>query len=212
MLTVMAAQDSVFLLHGMGRSRVSLLWLRHHLLSQGYDVHLFGYSTARQSLDEISRAFLAFVQQRAPGRSYHLIGHSLGNIIARNAFRFGYPDGLGRMVMLAPPNRPAKLAGELRHNPLFRRLTGDCGRKLGDPTFYAELPVPPVPFGVIAGGRGQRLTFDEPNDGIVAVEATKLSGMADWLLVPNIHSFIMNARVTREQCVHFIEHGRFHHG
>ena len=43
-------------------------------------------------------------------------------------------------------------------------FTGDSGQKLSEEEFYRNLPVPTVPFGVIAGDKGQRLTFNEPND------------------------------------------------
>ena len=202
--------------HGMGRTRASMLWLARYLRDRGYRVAPFGYAVRGAKLDAISLKFIEFIQNEVGstgGTRYHLVGHSLGNIIARNAFRFGYPDGLGRMVMLGPPNAPAKLAAILsRHamlGPVFRGMTGDSGQKLGDPSFYEQLPVPPLEFGIIAGNSGQRLTFDEPNDGIVAVSSTKLEGMADWIEVPHIHAMIANAAITHRQCAHFIEHGRF---
>ena len=216
MLACMSAGDTVVLAHGMGRTRASMLLLAKYLRGQHYRVELFGYAVRGIELDAITHQFLAFVRASMAHHdraAYHLIGHSLGNIIARNAFRFGYPAGLGRMVMLGPPNAPAKLAIDLNNHtvlsPLFKSMTGDSGQKLADPAFYATLPVPPVPFGIIAGTSGQRLTFDEPNDSIVTVSSTKLEGMADWLEVPNIHGMIANAAVTHRQCVHFIEHGCF---
>jgi triacylglycerol lipase len=111
--------------------------------------------------------------------------------------------------MLAPPNQPAHLAKLLTKNLIYRWFTGDSGQKLSEEEFYRDLPAPTVPFGVIAGDKGQSLTFSEPNDAVVTVESTKLEGMADWLLLHHGHTFIMNCKDTFEYCQHFIERGRF---
>jgi hypothetical protein len=140
---------------------------------------------------------------------YHLIGHSLGNIVIRNAFRKGYPPGLGRIVMLAPPNHPARLAKLLKENGLYRWATGDSGQKLSDEAFYGGLPTPSVDFAVIAGDKGQRLTFDAPNDGIVEVAGTKLDGMKGFAVVHHSHTFLMNSPDTFRLCRDFLGSGEF---
>ena len=79
----------VFLIHGMGRSRVSLMVLASRLKRAGHLVSLFGYSVARHDLDTIADRFVAHIESvleddgRRDGepRPYAIIGHSLGNII-----------------------------------------------------------------------------------------------------------------------------------
>jgi hypothetical protein len=183
--------------------------LGHRLRCRGYETHLFGYRPRRPTLDEISRELRGFVGERVRAPAYHFIGHSLGNIIVRNGFRHGFPPGLRRIVMLSPPNRPAKLASGLRRNPLFRFWTGDSGQKLADEDFYQSLPVPPVEFGVIVGDRGHRIGFDEPNDGVVSVEGAKLEGMADFVVLHHTHTLIMMASDTAALCQRFLETGAF---
>lgn len=175
----------------------------------GYRVANFPYSQTSDSLDEISEQLIEFIRADEEIDRYHLIGHSLGNVVIRNAFGVGYPPGLGRIVMLAPPNRPAQLAGDLKDNALYRWLTGDSGQRLSDEEFYRGLPVPNVDFGVIAGDRGQGITFDEPNDGVIAVTTTRLDGMVDFLVLHHTHTFIMNSGDTFDHCLTFLRHGRF---
>jgi hypothetical protein len=201
--------EAVVLLHGMGRSWISMALLGHRLRRRGYETHLFGYRPRRPTLDELSRALRSFVVERVPTPVYHFIGHSLGNIIVRHGFREGFRPGLGRIVMLAPPNRPARLAANLRDNRVFRYWTGDSGQKLADPEFYRTLPVPPVPFGVIVGDRGHRIGFEEPNDGVVSVEGAKLEGMSDFVVLHHTHTLIMMAQDTAELCHRFLASGRF---
>ena len=201
--------ETIVLLHGQGRTRLSMVVLGKRFRSAGYQTLNFPYNQTTDSLDEISDQLIEFVRKKGKTTTYHLIGHSLGNVIIRNAFRKKFPDGLGKIVMLAPPNHPAHLAKLLKKNPFYRMFTGDSGQKLSEQEFYRDLPVPTVPFGVIAGDKGQSLTFSEPNDAVVTVESTKLDGMADWILLHHGHTFIMNCKDTFEHCQRFIESGRF---
>jgi len=204
-------EDTVVLLHGMGRSRLSMAVLSHRFRQSGYRTFNFPYSQMRASLDDLSEKLVFFIKDKVDTPRYHLVAHSLGNVIIRNAFRKELPPGLGRIVMLAPPNQPAELAKRLRKNLIYRLFTGDSGQKLSEEAFYAELPVPAVDFGVIAGDKGQKISFSEPNDGLVAVEETKLEGMKDFLLLHHAHTFIMNSRETFEQSKRFLETGSFDH-
>ena len=112
------------------------------------------------------------------------------------------PAGLSRVVMLAPPNRPPRLAALLARHPMFRAFTRDAGERLTDPAFYEALPVPSVPTLVIAGTGGPRSRWlplgHVASDGVVAVDETPLEG-AEHRTVPALHTFIMNdARVAAE--------------
>jgi triacylglycerol lipase len=205
----MKKDDTVVLLHGQGRTRLSMVILSKRFRSAGYQTLNFPYNQTTDSLEEISGQLHEFIRKKVKTSSYHLIGHSLGNVIIRNAFRKEYPAGLGKIVMLAPPNQPAHLAKRLKKNPVYRIFTGDSGQKLSEEEFYRDLPVPTVPFGVIAGDKGQSLTFSEPNDAVVTVASTKLNGMADWILLHHGHTFIMNCKDTFEHCQCFIERGSF---
>lgn len=202
-------QQAVILLHGMGRTRMSMAVLGLRLRSAGYEVHRFGYSPRKSTLDELTAQLRELVESKVKAPDYHLIGHSLGNIIVRNGFHEGYRAGLKRIVMLAPPNGPAALAGMLRHLRLYQWLTGDSGQKLGDDEFYRTLPVPDVDFGVIAGNCGHRIGFHDANDGVVRVENTKLDGMRDWVEIDRTHTFIMFSEETFDLCLHFLDNGAF---
>lgn len=202
-------QETVVLVHGLGRSRASLWVLRRRLRQAGFVTRNFPYSPALHRFSTLSAKLHDFIVARVHTPTYHLVGHSLGNILIRARFQHGYPAGLGRIVMLAPPNHPPLLARKLRRCPPFQLFAGDSGKQLASEAFYASLPVPDVPFGVIAGNKGQRVTFDEPNDGIVTVESTRLNGMAEHLVLRHSHTFIMNARDTAEATVGFLRHGTF---
>jgi hypothetical protein len=176
---------------------------------EGYRAYSFPYSQRIASLGDLSDGLRLFIEEHVETPVYHLIGHSLGNIIIRNGFKKTYPEGLDRIVMIAPPNRPAELAQLFEDNPVYQWVTGEPGRKLADPSFYDELPVPRVEFGVIAGSISYGIGFDGPNDGVIKVENTKLPGMADWIILEHTHTFIMNSQDTFEHCRNFLETGAF---
>ena len=47
------------------------------------------------------------------------------------------------------------------------------------------------------------------NDGVVGVEAAKLDGARDFIVVPVIHSFLMDDAKVQQYALHFIAHGSF---
>jgi hypothetical protein len=116
------------------------------------------------------------------------------------------------LVMLATPNRPPRLAHRLRGVLPFRLATGDPGRRLGDPGFFADLPPPPVPYTIIAGTAGSRGRLSpfgaEPNDWIVAVGETLVSDADRPVLVPVGHTFMMADRAVRAAVRRAFDPGR----
>lgn len=203
----------VFLIHGMGRTPMSMMILKRRLEGAGHRVTLFGYLVTTQELDAIADRFVERVQttmaeDTAQGEGdWAVVGHSLGNIVTRRAFP-RLPASFRRFVMLAPPNRPPAIARALERNWIFRALTRDAGDKLTDPEFYDRLPVPDVPSLIIAGTRGPRLRWlpfhGQPNDCLVTVEETRL-GEVPVLEVHAAHSFMMNRRDVFETIVAFFD-------
>ncbi len=159
----------------------------------------FAYRVTQHDLAQIGARFVAHVRSHAAG-PYAIVGHSLGNVIARMASPT-LPPGLQRLVMLAPPNRSPRLAQRFHRLPVYDALFRDAGQRLADPAFYADLPVPNVPTLVFAGSLGPRarwLPFEGAmSDSVVAVDETFLPN-ADHRVVPAMHTMIMNdAEVTR---------------
>lgn len=204
----------VFLIHGMGRTTRSMRPLSAALQEAGFRTSIFGYQVRRESFEDIAQSFLHFVtrtlsEDEFDGAEYAIVGHSLGNIITRH-ISAELPSGWQRFIMLAPPNQPAKLAQRLRHHPLFQGLTKSAGQNLGDPSFYAGLPVPAVATLVLAGelgGWGRLLPRGErASDGVVSVEETRLMG-AKHRIVPAIHTLIMNHPTVRAEVLQFLQSG-----
>jgi hypothetical protein len=122
---------------------------------------------------------------------------------------------LGRVVMLAPPNHGSELADRLKQSAVGRWILGPAGCELG--TGASELPerLGPARFqaGVIAADGLVHpwfyRVFSGPNDGKVSVQSAKLEGMADFLVVPGSHTWIMWRGDTSRQVLAFLQHGHF---
>jgi alpha/beta hydrolase family protein len=186
----------VLLIHGMGRTVLSMLRLGRELRSAGHTVHQVGYVAALESYSRILgrvRGRLARAAARGP---YAVVGHSLGGLLARAALREGalFPAP-AHLIMLGTPNQPPRQARRYGWLPPYRWINGECGQLLMQGEFFAGLPPLSVPYTIVAGTRSgpdRRAFGHEPNDGVVAVSETLLSAADRPIIVPARHTFMMN--------------------
>ena len=59
---------------------------------------IYIYDEKNKTMEEISIQLNEEIREKVLSEKYHLIGHSLGNIIIRFGFHKNYPPGLGRIV------------------------------------------------------------------------------------------------------------------
>jgi len=117
--------------------------------------------------------------------------------------------------MLATPNGGSEVVDRLRSYRWLRPALGPVAGLLG--TTAGDLPamLGPVAFevGIIAGSASINPWFSNmihgPDDGMVAVERTKVTGMADFIVLPRNHTFMMNAADVQRQTIGFLRDGRF---
>ena len=99
--------------------------------------------------------------------------------------------------------------------PGFDWLNGPAGHQLGKGENSVPLALGPVDFelGVIAGNRSidpiTSAILDNPDDGRVSVEDTKVEGMDDFIVVEHSHAFMMRMRTPIELTKAFLRTGRF---
>lgn len=207
----------VVVLHGLGRSSMSMWLLANRLTQAGFAVHNLDYPSTEETIDQLVEMLDGEVKKccLSSEEPLHFVTHSLGGILVRAYIARKRPPNLGRVVMLSPPNQGSQLVDELRDNPLFQWATGPAGQELG--TDPSNLPnrLGPADFevGIITGSQSLNpLTswlVTGVDDGKVSVESAQLKGMADFLVVPNTHTFIMNSSQVAQEVVHFLEHGSF---
>lgn len=212
--------ECVILLHGLGRSGRSMVKLEKNLAEQGYRVLNVNYLSTKHPIEYLADEVLHSIIQewdKAAGSKLHFVTHSMGGIIVRYYLRQHKLPHLGRVVMLSPPNQGTELVDQLEGNFIFNKSGGPPARQLGTDKNSLVLNLGPVDFelGVIAGSRSMNPFYSSilpgPDDGVVAVERTKVEGMADFLVVPYSHRSIMKKKEVIAQVVYFLEHGSFNH-
>jgi len=198
----------VVLLHGLGRSRHSFSEMKQALIAEGFTPIDVGYPSTRASVAEHALGVEGLLTQLGsdlPGQHpVSFVTHSLGGLIARRLLegtpcdeRWNGGFQVNRLVMMAPPSTGAALAESLQHQFWFRLLLGPSAQEL-PPEQAAVIPLPELPFGVIAGIRGDEKAegwnpmLEGEDDGIVALAETRLPGMSDFLVVNSLHTFVMS--------------------
>lgn len=207
----------VILLHGLARTPWSMGKMAEALGKAGYTVHNLGYPSREKPIPalvaEHVRPAVADLPETAT--RLHFVTHSMGGILVRYYRDRHTPPLSGRTVMLAPPNRGSDLARLLAGFGPYRWVMGPAGQQLADraDSLVRDLPPADFPVGVIAGTGGilpvTAPVFDGPNDGIVAVEATKLPGMADHMTVSASHAWIMRDDAAIAATLRFLRFGAF---
>lgn len=188
----------LLLVHGMGRTPLSLTRLARALRRDGHHVERLGYVAALETFERIRSRVRSRLESLARvGEPYAVIGHSLGGLALRASLS-GLAPAPRHLVMLATPNQPPRLARRLRRFWPYRWVCGNSGQLLAQPTFFAQLPTPSVPYTIIAGSAGPQgrgsLFGQEVNDWIVTVDETKVLPSDEPTVLPVGHTFMMNDR------------------
>lgn len=192
----MGSPRHAILIHGMGRTPLSMWRLGRRLRRAGWMPELFGYSATFERFETCRNRLQRFIEHRCADRPFVLVAHSLGSVLSRAVLpRLAHAPQA--CFFLAPPTRACRAARFFAPRLAYRLLMGEMGQLLADPRFMDALPVPAVPMRIYAGTAGPRGRWspfgDQINDGILTLEETLLAG-AQVVEVPSLHAFIMNSR------------------
>lgn len=219
---------AVVTLHGYGRTRSHMGELGNRLEKDGGFLWInVSYASTRRSLDDHAESLAQVIAGLEGIDEINFVCHSLGNLIVRRYLgeanqqkpQWTVDPRIKRMVMLGPPNNGAKLAevvADLLHdNDLARLVAGPTAWQLARQWDDAQklLATPNFQFGILAGGygngRGLNPLVDGDDDLIVAVEETRLTGAADFRVVPCRHGRLMYDAEVQQCVLAFLVHGYF---
>lgn len=206
--------ETIVMLHGLARGPRSMTILADRLEKAGYRVVLLGYPSTQEDPEALAAHVRAEIERCcADAAPLHFVTYSLGSLLLRAVLAEEAPNGLGRVVMLGPPNQGSELVDEFGAWSLFR-LLGPTAAQLGtnEESFPGQLGPAEFEVGIIAGTRGNPVgntIIPGDSDGTVGVESARLEGMDDFITVAHSHTFLMRSEGVAAETIHFLENGRF---
>ncbi len=191
----------VVLIHGLAAHRILLWPLSSKLRSAGFQTVSFGYRSWLWSIETHAKRFEQFLvrQESDPTISHiHIVAHSMGAIVTRQAILNRRLKKLRRIVMLGAPNQgspTARLLGNvLPFCKTLRQISNHPDsfvRNLSEPTG--------VEIGIVAA----------KHDRVIPEPSSHLQNEADHISIFSGHNGLLVRPAALRQVCEFLNHGRF---
>ncbi len=206
--------EHVILLHGLWMNAAALAPLAQRLREAGFAPETFDYHSLRGGPDAAAQR-LCDVIHCAQGGPVHLVGHSLGGLVAlevaRRLAEEEQTSPIGRIVCLGSPLRGSAAAVSMGRHWGTGWLMGDSAALLqrGLEAWCGGCEVGviagrlPVGLGLLLGGLAR------PHDGTVMVAETELPGIHAHCVVTTSHTGLLFSAQAARQTVAFLRYGRF---
>jgi pimeloyl-ACP methyl ester carboxylesterase len=203
--------EHIILLHGLWMRGFALGLLHRRLMEDGFRVHRFDYMSVAQTQQHILARLRAGMAECAP-EPVHLVGHSLGGLLALRACLDGQGLPPGRIVCLGSPLKGSAAARAFAALGRGGEVLLGNNRGLLEQGF--ESWSGPREVGMIAGrmpiGLGAMLShISGEHDGTIAVEETRLPGLAAHCVVETSHTGLLFSAEVARLSGQFLRNGRF---
>lgn len=201
--------ERVLLIHGLWLRGLTLGPLGRRLRAAGYAPQAIDYASVLHGPERAAQEVMDILS-RCDGPT-HLVGHSLGGLVALRALSMSAEHCVGRVVCLGSPLAGSAAARGLGRFPLAPRMMGRSRRLLAEGIGSVEGR---VEVGSIAGTRALGLgrffgRMQGPSDGTVAVDETRVPGLADHCTVHASHTGLILSRHAARLTVAFLREGHF---
>lgn len=213
----MTAIDHVICIHGIWGQGIEMTLIKRRLEKEyGFRVRLFSYPSVRGTLDANAEKLATFVAAQGLD-GVHLLGHSLGGILALRMLA-NHPDTVpGRVVCVGSPLTGSRVVSLLSLQNWAEPFLGHslpAGLVPAAANEWATHVCATREVGVIAGtvpvGVGRLVTkFDGDNDGSVAVSETRLDGAKDHICLKVSHKGMLVSSDVVDQAAAFLRRGEF---
>lgn len=206
-----ASTPRVLLVHGLWMLPLAMRRFAAGLQEHGYDTAILGY---RSILGSTEAAVRSVRDRLRGGPSTHVVGHSLGGLMALEALRAEPALPVARVACLGTP-----LCGSRAAKVMSRRVLTTLYLGRSAALLRAGCPVlpPGVEVGMLAGSRPHGLgalaaRFEGVHDGTVELEETRVPGLADHRVIDASHTGLLFSDEAVRQVAGFLETGRFPRG
>ena len=208
---------NVICTHGIYSHSIGMMLIKRRLEREyGMRVLRFNYKSVRGTLDENATALAEFIHKQGL-ESTHIIGHSLGGVIALRMLA-NDPDAVpGRLVCLGSPlcgSRAAEfmnarqwaepMVGHTLRAGVLHEAANEWGSHVCETRDIGIIAgTVPIGIGVLYAN------FEEPNDGTIAVSETRLEGAKDHLVLDVSHKGLLLSKDVVDQTAAFLKRGEF---
>ena len=203
----------VIVVHGLWLTGGAMTVLRSRFAHMGYQTRSFSYPSVHHDLSHNAAQLFAFIRSVVAQR-IHIVGHSMGGLLALQMLHEHADERIGRVVVVGSPYRDIHAARGLLRTSLGQTMVGKSIHQ------WLTRPKPDVSrrydIGVIAGTRSVGLgrlvaNLPTPNDGTITVAETEVPGARDSISLHVSHSEMLFSPKVAEQAAQFLETGRFDH-
>jgi len=204
--------ETVVVAHGLWMPGVEMTLLRRRLQQAGFRTELFRFPTVRATLSQNVRSLARFVEGVA-GEKIHVVGYSLGGVVALTLLGGVRLPRIGRIVCLGSPLTGSRVADHFSQWGFGRAIVGRSLTEHSEQGGIAHWDGRHE-LGIIAGTRSLGIgrfvgSVRGENDGTVAVDETRLPGAKAHMTLPVTHTQLLFDRAVARQTVHFLRHGQF---
>jgi pimeloyl-ACP methyl ester carboxylesterase len=213
----MTSINTVICIHGIWGQGLEMTLIKRRLEKEyGFEVLLFNYPSVRGTLDDNAEKLSNFIAGKQLD-SAHLLGHSLGGVIALRLLA-NHPETVpGRVVCIGSPLTGSRAVEFLTTQNWAEPFIGQslpAGTVHTVANEWASHVCEERDVGVIAGtspyGFGRLVTtFDGDNDGSVAVSETRLDGAKDHICLNVSHKSMLVSAEVVDQAAAFLKRGVF---
>lgn len=213
--------ETVVLLHGIGHSLMNMLVLERVLKKNGYHTHNITYPSMRHDIKTLSGWLQENLEKHEiweKSDKVHFVAHSMGGLVSGfylQDYKKHIPkEKMGRVVMLGTPHGGSEVANGLKDFWLYQKIFGPAGQELTTTARQKDQIKPDYELGIIAGTQNWlyplgKIWINQPHDGCVSVESTKVEGMQDHTVIHVLHGLMGWNKKVHGQVLYFLENGKF---
>jgi pimeloyl-ACP methyl ester carboxylesterase len=215
-------KKNVILVHGYFKTEKDMYVLKSNLENYSFKVHTIDlpltFKTTKNTMPIFQREFNQIADNLAAGEKIDLVGHSTGGILIRQFLILTeYPEKIGRVVLIAAPNRGSKLATMTKKyfKPFINIFKTLKSIEIENLNNLSLADGSNFEIAAIAGNNNSLLLaklLNKANDGRIRVESVKFSGLKDFIILPYGHKDIHYQEQTARLVVNFLNSGNFSEG
>ncbi len=207
----MSSAEPVIIVHGLWVHGWVMGWLAQRIAQCGFATHTYSYPSMHLTLSENAERLARYCEALQVPR-VHLVGHSLGGLIALRMLEMTSHVRCGQLVLAGVPYRDSLSARRLAQFPGGAAL---LGHSIEEWLRGPPLEIHAEETGVIAGsygwGLGRLIAPDLPcpNDGVITLAETEIPGVTRRVVLEVSHSTMLISAEVARQCCAFLRNGQF---